>query len=126
MYLSDILRRDWQEVDFVSEPLGGLDSRNVGVNQHSLDILFLQSLNSLENKTRSYQLEYLGEKNPNYPDYQEVYSLTDLRAGVVKLPGLSDGKSSRAQDENLPGSGNIFRLGGTVEGEMVHQTLLHC
>lgn len=55
LYLSDILRGDGQEVDFVSQAFGRLDSGDVGVDQHSLDVLFLQSLNSLEkqNKTTS-------------------------------------------------------------------------
>lgn len=50
-YLSDILRCDGQEVDFVSQALGGLDSGDIGVDQHSLDILFLESLDSLKTKT---------------------------------------------------------------------------
>lgn len=49
-YLSDILWCDRQEVDFICQAFGGLDSCNVWVDQHSLDILFLQSLNSLKNK----------------------------------------------------------------------------
>lgn len=51
-YLGDVLRRDGQEVDLVSQALGSLHSGNVGVDQHSLDILFLESLNSLEIKTK--------------------------------------------------------------------------
>lgn len=50
-YLGDVLRCDGQEVDLVSQALGCLHSGNVGVDQHSLDILFLESLNSLETKT---------------------------------------------------------------------------
>lgn len=52
LYLGDIIRCDGQEVDFVSQALGGLDSGNVGVDQHSLDVLFLESLNSLESKRK--------------------------------------------------------------------------
>ena len=56
-YLGDILRCNWQEVDFIRKPFGGLDSGNVGVDQHSLDVLFLQSLNSLVNKAEFVQMD---------------------------------------------------------------------
>lgn len=51
-YLGDILRCDGQEVDLVSQALGSLHSGNVGVDQHSLDILFFESLDSLEITTK--------------------------------------------------------------------------
>lgn len=55
-YLSDILRRDRQEVDFVSQALGGLDSGDVWVDQHGLDVLFLERFNGLKNKTTSDEI----------------------------------------------------------------------
>ena len=51
LYLSDIFCCEWQEVDFVSEALGRLNGGDVGVDQHSLDILLLQSLDSLGKQT---------------------------------------------------------------------------
>lgn len=50
--------------------------------------------------------------------YQKVF-LTDLGAGVVELPSLADGQSSRAQDEDFPGPEYLFRLRGTRVGEVV-------
>lgn len=47
-YLGDILCCDGQKVDFVSQPLGGLHSGNVGVDQHRLDVLLFESFNSLK------------------------------------------------------------------------------
>lgn len=47
-YLGDILCCDGQKVDFVSQPLGGLHSGDVGVDQHRLDVLLFESFNSLK------------------------------------------------------------------------------
>lgn len=49
-YLRDILRCNRQKVDFVSQTFGGLDGGDVGIDQHGLDILLLQGLDSLENR----------------------------------------------------------------------------
>lgn len=51
--------------------------------------------------------------------------MTDLGARIVELPSLADGQSSRAQDEDLPGSMYLFRLWRILVGEVIHQTLLH-
>lgn len=53
LYLSDVIRSYGQEVDLVSQALGGLDCGNVGVDQNRLDVLLLESLNSLRSKTNS-------------------------------------------------------------------------
>lgn len=46
--LSDIFCRDGQEVDLVSQALRGLDRSDVGVDEHRLDVLLLQSLDGLK------------------------------------------------------------------------------
>ena len=49
-YLGNILCGDWQEVDFVCQALGSLHCGNVGVDEHSLDILLFQGFDGLQLK----------------------------------------------------------------------------
>lgn len=47
-YLGYVVRCYGKEIDLVSQPLGSLHCGDVGVDQQSLDVFFLQGLNRLE------------------------------------------------------------------------------
>lgn len=51
--LSDVVRSDGQEVDFISEAFRRLHCGDVGVYQNRLDVLLLQSLYGLEEQKTS-------------------------------------------------------------------------
>ena len=46
-YLGYVVRCYWEEIDLVSQPLGGLHGGNVGVDQQRLDVFLLQGLDRL-------------------------------------------------------------------------------
>lgn len=46
-YLGHVVRCDGEEVHLVSQPLGGLDCGDIGVDEQSLNVFFLQGLDGL-------------------------------------------------------------------------------